>query len=60
MLTEWEDYKKIEWVHVEKKMARPAWLFDSRSIVDVDLVKKSGINLWSLGDGSLKSETSDF
>ena len=60
VLTEWEDYKNIEWVHIQKKMARPSWLFDSRSIVDVDLVKKSGINLWSLGDGSLKNETSDF
>ena len=60
VLTEWEDYKNIEWIHIQKKMARPSWIFDSRSIVDVDLVKKSGINLWSLGDGSLKNETSDF
>ena len=45
-------------VNVEKKMAKPAWVFDSRSIVDVDLVKESGINLWCLGDGSSKDEIS--
>ena len=60
VLTEWEDYKNIEWVNVEKKMAKPAWVFDSRSIVDVDLVKKSGINLWYLGDGSSNNEISYF
>ena len=60
VLTEWEDYKNIEWVNVEKKMAKQAWVFDSRSIVDVDLVKKSGINLWYLGDGSSNNEISYF
>ena len=60
VLTEWEDYKNIKWVNVEKKMAKPAWVFDSRSIVDVDLVKESGINLWCLGDGSSKDEISYF
>ena len=60
VLTEWEDYKNIKWFNVEKKMAKPAWVFDSRSIVDVDLVKESGINLWCLGDGSSKDEISYF
>ena len=32
-------------------MVKPAWVFDARSIVNVDLVKKAGINLWRLGDG---------
>ena len=36
---------------VAEKMVKPAWVFDSRSIVNLDLVKKSGINLWCVGDG---------
>ena len=59
VLTEWEDYKNIEWDYVAKKMVKPAWVFDARSIVNVDLVKKSGMNLWSLGDGSSKNEIED-
>ena len=60
VLTEWDDYKNINWVNVEKKMAKPAWVFDSRSIVDIVLVKESGINLWCLGDGSSKDEINYF
>ncbi len=52
VLTEWDDYKYIEWDLVAKKMVKPAWVFDARSIVNEDLVKKSGMNMWSLGDGS--------
>ena len=33
-------------------MVKPSCIFDAESIVDVNLVKKSGINLWRLGDGS--------
>ena len=36
-------------------MVAPAWVFDSRSILDPDYVKDAGLNLWRLGDGS-KSE----
>ena len=54
VLTEWEEYKNIKWDYVVKKMAKPAWVFDSRSIVNVDLVKKAGFNLWRVGDGIQK------
>ena len=60
VLTEWDDYKNIEWDYVAKKMKKPAWVFDARSIVNVDLVKKSGMNMWSLGDGSSKDDKGDF
>ena len=60
VLTEWEDYKNIEWDYVAKKMIKPAWVFDARSIVNVDLVKNSGMNMWSLGDGSAKDDIGDF
>ena len=52
VLTEWDDYKNIEWDLVAKNMVKPSWVFDSRSIVNAEEVKKSGINLWRLGDGS--------
>ena len=60
VLTEWEDYKNIEWDYVAKKMKKPAWVFDARSIVNVDLVKKSGMNIWSLRDGTLKHDIEEF
>ena len=52
VLTEWEEYKNIQWDVIEKKMVKPAWVFDSRSIVNAEEIKKSGLNIWRLGDGS--------
>ena len=52
VLTEWGEYKNIQWDVIEKKMVKPAWIFDSRSIVNAEEIKKSGLNLWRLGDGS--------
>ena len=50
VLTEWDEYKHIKWENVIKKMVKPAWVFDSRSIVNIELVKKAGFHLWRLGD----------
>ena len=33
-------------------MAQPAWIIDSRSIVDPKIIKEAGLNLWLIGDGS--------
>ena len=41
-------------------MVRPSWVFDARSIVNRDLIKKTGINMWSLGDGSANDEIGNF
>ena len=54
VLTEWDEYKSIKWENVIKKMVKPAWVFDSRSIVNIELVKKAGFHLWRLGDGTQK------
>ena len=52
ILTEWEEFKNINWGNVSKKMAQPAWIIDSRSIVNLKKVKEAGLNMWRLGDGS--------
>ena len=51
VLTEWEEFKNINWSEVYKNMRKPAWLFDTRSIVDVKDVKASGLNFWKIGGG---------
>ena len=33
------------------KMVPPAWVFDSRSIVNTEEVKDAGLRLWRLGNG---------
>ena len=55
ILTEWENYKNIDWKKISKKMKKPAWVFDTRGILEKDEIRKTDINLWQLGDGSLKN-----
>ena len=52
ILTEWPEYGLINWEEVAEKMIQPAWIFDSRSIIDSEKVKKAELNLWRVGDGS--------
>jgi small GTP-binding protein len=52
ILTEWPEFSKINWEIAYKKMRRPAWVFDSRSIVNSEEVLKANLKLWRIGDGS--------
>ena len=52
ILTEWDFYSKIDWQIESKKMRSPAWVFDSRSIVNQKKVIDAGLNFWRIGDGS--------
>ena len=51
ILTEWEEFRKLNWREIAKKMIPPAWVFDSRSMVNPKEVRDSGLSLWRLGDG---------
>ena len=43
--------QKNKWDEVSKLMRRPAWIFDTSSIIQAIDVKKSGLNFWQIGDG---------
>ena len=50
ILTEWSEFKEIKWDKFFKNMAKPAWIFDTRSIINVNLAKKAGFNVWQIGN----------
>ena len=52
VLTEWSEYSQINWEDLSKRMRKPAWVFDARSIVKAEKVIESGLNLWRIGDGT--------
>ena len=52
VLTEWREYSSINWEIVSQKMRKPSWIFDARSILDPEKIKKFDLNLWRIGDGS--------
>ena len=51
ILTEWDEYSNINWSKASHKMRRPAWVFDSRSIINPEEVTNVGLNFWRIGDG---------
>ena len=52
ILTEWEDFKNIEWQKISKLMRKPSWIFDCREILDINQLRESDLNIWKLGFGS--------
>ncbi len=50
ILTEWSEFKEIKWDKLFKNMAKPAWIFDTRSIINVNLARKAGFNVWQIGN----------
>ena len=49
ILTEWHEYSQIKWELFSKIMRKPAWIFDTRSILKIEEVKENGINIWQVG-----------
>ena len=54
ILTEWQEYEKINWLKMSQKVRKPCWVFDARSIIDPEKVINSGLNFWRVGDGVIK------
>ena len=52
ILTEWEEYKSINWQDISDSMRKPSWVFDTRTIINLDSARKAGLNIWRIGDGS--------
>ena len=51
LLTDWDDYKNLNWEKISILMRKPAWVFDTRLILDKSLIKEVGLNFWGLGLG---------
>ena len=49
ILTEWDEFKLINWEKAYQSMRHPSWLFDTRNIVDKKTIENSGLKFWSLG-----------
>ena len=48
-ITEWEEFQNLNWSKIAPQMRKPAWIFDTRSILEIEEVKEHGINIWQVG-----------
>ena len=51
IMTEWDEYKKLDWKNLQNKMRKPSWVFDTRSIISESKIKETNLNFWQLGNG---------
>ena len=51
VLTEWQDYRQLNWQSLATCMRKPAWVFDARSVANPAQIKAAGLSLWRVGDG---------
>lgn len=49
IMTEWQDYKNLDYTCLYDSMQKPAFLFDGRNIVDRETLHAIGFNVYSIG-----------
>ena len=52
ILTDWDEFFGLDWNHLASLMRSPAWIFDTRSVVNRKEIENTSLNLWKLGEGS--------
>ena len=51
ILTEWQQYRSLDWPRIAAVMRRPAWLFDARAVADAAAARAAGLTVWRVGEG---------
>ena len=49
VLTEWDEFKDLDWKKVYDKMLKPAFLFDGRRLLEPSIKRNIGFEFYSLG-----------
>lgn len=49
VLTEWDEFKDLDYEKIFKGMAKPAFLFDGRNILDYDKLREIGFEVHAIG-----------
>ena len=49
VLTEWEEFRSLNWKNIFEVMRKPAWVFDSRICLEKEKLKAIGFKVWTLG-----------
>jgi UDPglucose 6-dehydrogenase len=51
ILTDWEEYRDLNWSTIALQMNRPGWVFDTRGGVDLQAAAGCGLQTWLIGCG---------
>lgn len=53
LLTDWPMYLELDWNLLSKLMRSPAWIFDTRNVLQRGEIESAGINIWTIGYGDI-------
>ena len=51
LLTEWQQFRRLDWPALAAVMRQPAWLFDARAVADAAAARAAGLRVWVVGEG---------
>jgi UDPglucose 6-dehydrogenase len=54
ILTEWKQYKELDYARILKSMHKPAFIFDGRNILDHKALFDLGFNVVPIGKAALR------
>jgi len=49
VMTEWAEFKKLDWERIYRSMCKPAFVFDGRNLLDHQLLMKIGFEVHAIG-----------
>ncbi|CAM9518929.1 unnamed protein product [Ectocarpus sp. 12 AP-2014] len=49
ILTEWDEFKTLDYQRIYDSMAKPAFVFDGRGVVDIEALRKIGFEVYCIG-----------
>ena len=52
VVTEWEEYKNLNWRKLSDLLRKPSWIFDTRGIIPISLLKELNSYYWQIGSPS--------
>lgn len=53
IMTDWQEYRELDWADLASRMRRPGWLFDARRSTNLSEAKAEGLETWQIGCGEL-------
>ena len=49
ILTEWDEFQTLDYTSIYKSMAKPAFIFDGRNILDHEALRQIGFDVYAIG-----------
>ena len=50
LLTEWQQFRQLDWPTLAAEMRQPAWLFDAQAVADSAAARAAGLRVWVAGE----------